>query len=108
MSAADGSRVPNFRVSRGSPEGDAFSLNGEERFWLLMAKKLELYLQEERHKGVAWEGGLVLRSELSAGSGLHLLRGNPGCLSCCWGWLAVGQGWMWEEDQGPLGNGSCH
>lgn len=46
-------------------------------------------------------GGLELRSELSAGSGLHLLRGNPGCLSCYRGWLAVGQGWMREEEEGP-------
>lgn len=73
--------------------------------WL---RKLELYLREERHKDVTWEGGLVLRSVLSAGSGLHLLWGNLGFLSCYRGWLAVGQGWMWEEEEeGPLGNGSC-
>lgn len=58
MSAADGPRVSNFRVSRDSPEGDAFSLNGEGRFWLLMAEETGTFPLRGKAQGCCLGGGL--------------------------------------------------
>lgn len=58
MSVAEGPRVPNFRVSGGSPEGDAFSLNGEGRFWMLMAEEAGTSPSGGKAQGCGLGGGL--------------------------------------------------